>query len=71
MTPERDPEQPPRGVSDLAGSGQRRDRLGVGGAEQPDAAVGGRGDPVPLVLAGGQAGPRLREVRSLVGIVGA
>jgi hypothetical protein len=67
MTPERDPEQPPRGVGDLAGSGQRGDRLGVGGAEQPDAAVGGRGDPVPLVLAGGQAGPGLRGFSELEG----
>ncbi len=59
MAPDRDPEQAPRGVGDLPGSGQGRGGLGMRGAEQPDSAVGGRGDPVPLVLVGGQARPGL------------
>ncbi len=59
MAPDTEPAQAPRGLRHLAGSGQGRGGLGMRGAEQPDAAVGGRGDPVPLVLIGRQAVPGL------------
>ena len=38
------------GFHDPARSGQFADGLGVGGAQQPQAAIGGGGDPVPLIL---------------------
>ena len=60
MAPDRHAEQPAAGVHQLARSGQAGDRLGIRGAEQPDAAVGGRRDPVPLVVVGRQPLPGLR-----------
>ena len=42
-----------------AGAGERDDGFGVGGVQEPDAAVGGGGDPVPLVLIGAEALPGL------------
>jgi hypothetical protein len=73
VAPDRDPAgQLARGFGDFAGSGQGGDGLGMRGAQQPDPAVGGRGDPVPLVFLGGQALPGLRGNSSLEGsIVGA
>ena len=46
--------QPPR-------AGQLRDRLGSRSAQHPDPAVGGGGDPVPLVRVFRQPLPRLRR----------
>jgi hypothetical protein len=39
----------------------------MGGAQQPDAAVRGRGEPVPVVLVGSQALPGLGSFRALTG----
>ena len=50
-----------RGLDDAAGSGQFADGLGVGGAHQPDPAIGGRGDPAPLVIVAAQSLPGLRR----------
>ena len=40
-------------------AGQLAQRLGVGGVHDPDAAVGGGGDPVPLVLVAAESLPGL------------
>ena len=61
VRPERHAQQPPGGVHYPPHAGQGRDGLRVRGAEQPDAAVGGGGHPVPLVLVGGQPRPGLRR----------
>ena len=50
-----------RGLHDPPGAGQFADRLGVGGAQQPDPAVSGGGDPVPLILSRAQSLPGLRR----------
>src|SRR5262249_14512206 len=47
------------GLDDAPGAGQLADGLGVGGAHQPDAAIGGGADPVPLVVVAAQSLPGL------------
>ena len=48
-----------RGLDHAAGSGQFADRLGVGGAHQPDPAISGRTDPAPLIIVAAKALPGL------------
>jgi len=56
-----------RGLQHPALPGQRGQRLGVRGAHDPDAAVGGGRDPVPLVLVPAQALPGLGSILALAG----
>ena len=49
-SPQAAPMQLVRGLQHAAGPGQLHQGLGVGGVHQPDPAVSGGGDPVPLVI---------------------